>query len=483
MQITAAVPTLYYHGTSTRFLRSILVHGLDPTQITKGVWTDKSAGTISVPSKQSFGGIYLSNNFMNAFAAASNASRDGKVGGNRLMVITAIQEKSGIPDEDDYLSISSLTAEAIGNNHEHVWLSAWIQLRANINSYSVKFLDYYKTFERLVVNKYNIQISKRQDAQKLRSIMNAVLMATIQRKVSYYVYGHDGNSEFNFYRMFDLMRAILPPSVSAKMFPREAENWHDYKVPSYLWPAKPAKAEHVYQMALDKFIKATRNEGMASISHRQNIRLFTPIKFKGANRIVCLVEILPDKSQLIVHYGRLPTEFLEAWRQNIGDINKLVISDSTTVLSDVELRVEAYQGFLYGPKVGDVPFGFTEEELMLEEPAEDVPSPTKKNSKKVPPKKNTKEKDAEEEADDTEPRKPSRKSSPSSRNKRGGGSSNTRDDSSIDSEDSSDESTNDTGSDTTDEDSGEAKDKVGTAKTKKSKSLLTPKLRKALRGE
>ena len=56
---------LYYHGTSSKFLKSILTHGMVPSS-KEGVWKGEDPGSsFHTPSRQSFEGTYWSTNVVN----------------------------------------------------------------------------------------------------------------------------------------------------------------------------------------------------------------------------------------------------------------------------------------------------------------------------------------------------------------------------------------------------------------------------------
>ena len=99
----------FYHGTSVSLLPSILKHGLVPK--TKNWKSDETSFTQQ--SRVSFGGIYLSDNFMTAYSAATNGNFAGQR--ERLLVVCKIVPQSAIPDED---SITFSAKSPVGD-HEH----------------------------------------------------------------------------------------------------------------------------------------------------------------------------------------------------------------------------------------------------------------------------------------------------------------------------------------------------------------------------
>ena len=99
-RLVEAEKGLFWHGTSTAFLRQILKQGLipDPPQRTYGEPEEGHREHLTV---QTFGGSYLSAGWMTAYGHAGNSSR--KFGGDRLMVGVQLETRSPevILDEDD----------------------------------------------------------------------------------------------------------------------------------------------------------------------------------------------------------------------------------------------------------------------------------------------------------------------------------------------------------------------------------------------
>jgi hypothetical protein len=89
-------PIVMYHGTSSKFLRSIMVNGIVPKPKQKTWETDPNRG--GQETRVSLTGSYWASNFLTASSAAHNAML--KFGGKKIYVIAQINEQSNLADED-----------------------------------------------------------------------------------------------------------------------------------------------------------------------------------------------------------------------------------------------------------------------------------------------------------------------------------------------------------------------------------------------
>lgn len=88
-----AVPTIYYHGTSTKFLPNIINNGLSPKKSDKkNIWQDEDR------SLDSLEGVYLGR----SHSLAMNYAKDtaSRFGGNPAVLSVQIVPQTGLADED-----------------------------------------------------------------------------------------------------------------------------------------------------------------------------------------------------------------------------------------------------------------------------------------------------------------------------------------------------------------------------------------------
>src|SRR5208337_2478430 len=65
MSVTAAARSIWYHGSSIKNLRSILAQGLIPDPKERA-WADDPESSVYTPSRESYGGIYVTQNLLTA---------------------------------------------------------------------------------------------------------------------------------------------------------------------------------------------------------------------------------------------------------------------------------------------------------------------------------------------------------------------------------------------------------------------------------
>src|SRR5208337_2868459 len=95
MSVTAAARSIWYHGSSIKNLRSILAQGLIPDPKERA-WADDPESSVYTPSRESYGGIYVTQNLL----TATGAPRDGVKEGRVVLVVMELQPNTFYLDED-----------------------------------------------------------------------------------------------------------------------------------------------------------------------------------------------------------------------------------------------------------------------------------------------------------------------------------------------------------------------------------------------
>lgn len=130
-----AATLIMYHGTSTKFLRSILKQGLIPNPKMR-VWKDDEAAMRQAgqESRKALDGIYFASNFMTAVSAGGNAYR--KFGGTYLFVAAQLQPRHAYADEDTIkIKLEKAIVGVLGysDNYSRHWFE-----RVGNNDWNVK---------------------------------------------------------------------------------------------------------------------------------------------------------------------------------------------------------------------------------------------------------------------------------------------------------------------------------------------------------
>ena len=292
-------PHIMFHGTSTKFLRSILKNGIQPRPKEK-TWADDEQQVQQSFSRASLEGSYWSSNLMTATSSASNTRR--KVGGDDLLVIAQIAEQSAYADEDliGYALSQSL------NNTVH-------DMHPGIRQdfYMVLGHDLYDEPK----NKERVQTVFRDHLHQLlggiekhepnKEFFNELLDTLVKRSIAY---------EFKSGMSRDLWIKNVPDLPSISDIERHVNDLREQLTRSYR------------ATALDR----------SQFSH--NLRIALPVGFSGSNKILQILEIPKwrwegdgnDKKLVfdpfVLRYGdgNLPSNFYNQYETRIGKFPGLI---------------------------------------------------------------------------------------------------------------------------------------------------------------
>jgi hypothetical protein len=296
--------TLMYHGSTSNFLRSIIAQGMQPDP-KKKVWDQDVHTGQNQSSRASLTGSYWTTNVMTAVSSATNAKK--KLGGNIIIVMAEIVERSAYADED------SIRYTADG---------AWGQMAKNV------FGVVPDAISTLAFGWFGVWQGESMRPKMIESFSKALHEALSidpdQHPLDYNL-------------MSSLMYAMLMRLLSYV--------WRDYQTntvkymnPFYNWPERdqkevaalippPEKAEHDYLAMMDRMGRAYRKSALTSHTGKAfyTARVPTPVGFSGANRIVCIVELIPSGDpkdysygKIKVRYGSIPNDFREQWLERVG---------------------------------------------------------------------------------------------------------------------------------------------------------------------
>jgi hypothetical protein len=334
-------PILMFHGTSSKFLRSILKNGLIPNT-TEGRWKEDPDAQEIQRSRQSYGGIYFTANLGTAISSASNTviHQSGRGGWqhrkfNPIYICALLQPQATIPDEDNYkVNISSLKQLSL----EYVLIAG----KTNITgTYSKQTIDGLNKCIDDLVKQYVPDISVRQDKNVVRSLAKEVIMTEIERVMAYNM---TGSYSYN---------GKIKEALNRLLYKKGGFKWTD-PVPKILRIPDKAKAEANARQALDLFIKKTKSNSKKKMNLEPKFvttRIMTPIKFSGSSRITCIVEKIEnenEKENLILHYGIIPEEFKKQYRERTGPLPPIIKAGNRTYGDNSVLPI------LNKMKVGDL---------------------------------------------------------------------------------------------------------------------------------
>jgi hypothetical protein len=285
---------IYYHGTSTKNLSRILSQGLIPNPKQRAWAEDPQAGFHRV-SKASLGGTYLTKNL----TTARTSMEPGGGGRHGVIVVAEIQPRSLIADEDDVTGWLSTT---IGGSNEYFVHQVYVMMATEPDDKWV--IDLKAKYTEDVIRAFEYKLDQAgapplndQELGRLRMILDDAAVATTMRKAAY-----------------------IDPRQWRDYSWRYFDNEADF-IPQ---PSK-AEGEKTFRQVVDQVTRTLPRVFLSTDYGMMTARTMEPVNFRGANKIIAVVEIVPsptreDRTAVKVHYGKLPRDFIKQWETGVGDL-------------------------------------------------------------------------------------------------------------------------------------------------------------------
>ena len=307
---------IWYHGTSAKRAKKILVRGLDPDIPQKERSWDKDEPSAGSPTRESYGGIYVSRNLMSAYSAAGRTSRKDKA--NRAIVIMELQPRNLVSDEDDFGSrLSSIAGHLGGSVYHHIYPYMWETYGVSNSEHKEYAKDQKEKWckNALVHIFYDSKPDERLKNRVYEVLFSTVYKAMLARVVSYL----DRTGEHSYNDRYEWIRAY-----------RDATGQYDKKEDEVKAPPPPSQqeGERMFMEAIDQLTRTMkhglRQKFRGEFRAMNTARSLEPIGFSGKNRIVCIAEFPPSKASqysedIHVIYGTPPKQFVDDWEKAIGD--------------------------------------------------------------------------------------------------------------------------------------------------------------------
>jgi hypothetical protein len=287
LEYSGAKSVLVYHGTDPKNIPSIMSQGLIPNPKARK-WADDPHANFNSASRKSIGGIYLTTNLQTAFSAAPPRTA--------CIVVAEVQPRSMLADEDDLMSMGQ------ASDHEYTLLELFFAIKTNTNH---EFVEQMKAkYEQSVFARITWKIPNISPQLKIRvkQILDDAFPYVVDRQTA-----HVHTDEFR----------------NRKYYHKEAKDVQQ--------PNKQA-AEAAYQKHLDLATRALKSIGNP-YSRKENSlfmfvgRLMEPIRFSGANKIVCVIETWlneKNKTRVKLLYGSVPDKLIKDWNSAIGPWEKAI---------------------------------------------------------------------------------------------------------------------------------------------------------------
>lgn len=307
-------PEIMYHGTSSANLQSILSNGVIPNPRDK-VWgkIDHQLDTHSF-STASLQGSYWTDNLQLALSSAGRAKRVGYEF-NKLLVIAQIAKQSAFSDEDNYISdiframadayrdifgrSSPLTGEA---TMKGIALSYFTDSYKSSNTSSDKEA-WVKSFG----TNLHKEISENPDKQPINWSLMKALFETI------------------------LLRTLIHEKRHASKWMKDKWVEEFERVHGEITTTVVEIEEKLHNLR-EKLTRVYRGSARRDGGFMNTLRINEPITYKGANRILTVLEIdkvhvnttpeerrLPYQTILKGHYVyKIPDLFIMDWKKHMG---------------------------------------------------------------------------------------------------------------------------------------------------------------------
>lgn len=298
MRITAAKEQMY-HGTSSKFLRTILKKGLIP-KTKKKVWDERKVRKSFEESRkggrvfqdlESFPGIYFTTNYFASYSAGMDAVR--KFGGNAIIIIAQLETQTPqIVIDEDFA------------NFEHI-----IPPHGDAAARSID-LDTYKVSENVIDSWWNK--FKRDEIESKYKFYPRELL----RLKNYFA---DAIEAYVYYRIYTMSEGNAPWYPIRDIYEHFQEKDFD-------------TLRRNYRQKYDKFIRKAQFLAQVPSGRRfmHNVRVTEPVNYRGKNRILCVFEIHEDRSDnsnwIEVHYCKKPVAFEKALKEHskgVGEPEKV----------------------------------------------------------------------------------------------------------------------------------------------------------------
>lgn len=267
---------IWYHGTSSVFLKSILKNGLK-ADTKKKVWDKDEDSSFDSIDKTSYGGIYLTTNL--GTASISSFTAKEKFGGEKIIVITELQTKTLVSDEDDFLSFHKI----------------------NITNASRFYFLLKNGFENIQQKREYIIKRNEWITQKLNYILLDIpdIKPPLIKKIKELL------KDVGWFSVIQRATAYVPE--------------YSFDSESKEYPSKQ-KGENDYRNFIDQLTKLLKLYPRRN-HFRVTGRSLNDITFSGKNKIVAIVQMVEnDKNQnfrtdLILLYGSLPEKFIKDFKE------------------------------------------------------------------------------------------------------------------------------------------------------------------------
>lgn len=310
-------PLIMFHGTTTKYLSSILANGIIPNP-KEGPWKKEDEVSAGQSSRQSLFGSYWTDNLSTAYGASGNASRNQ--GGEKIIVIAQIIPSSGFADEDDVkFSISREFNNSAGKeigvfSSERAWnLKGLIDVEPE--TYSKMINDFSNNLHNRLTKNKKMPL----DTILFKNTFDAYLERLLAHQLK-----TDERSKWKYVDMPDKILGREGGKKAIEDFDNIAADYKDISGSEKKYLEIQDKISRRYKESTNP--NSYDDEAGYLQKFHTNARIPNPVKFKGNNRIIGIVLIpkindeVPKWKQepLRLLYGTISQEFIDGYKKFSG---------------------------------------------------------------------------------------------------------------------------------------------------------------------
>src|SRR5208337_558503 len=328
----AAARSIWYHGSSIKNLRSILAQGLIPDPKERA-WADDPESSVYTPSRESYGGIYVTQNLL----TATGAPRDGVKEGRVVLVVMELQPNTFYLDEDQ---VTGWLNAPIGVASDSDWnigiyyLSATQpdvsgELKQSVEQAKQKYTDKFIHSMKYKYGERKQEMHPQLEA-RLRELLPDVWTAATTRLAAQMFRGKRRESaNYDYARIWGNVFGSPSYNKGAWIETKETDR---PKIPLEQAIPTVAEGEKAFREHAGQITRTLRQLAVPSTETStvfNNARITKPIGYSGSNRIIAVTEIRNGRKYrgdswknptvIIVHYGVLPEVFFKDYRQQHGE--------------------------------------------------------------------------------------------------------------------------------------------------------------------
>jgi hypothetical protein len=278
---------VYFHGTSSAFLTPILSQGLLPES---GESIYENYETSGGRSLSSYGGVYLTTNYMTAESSSTNATK--KYSGNSVIIVVTYETRTpGTMLDEDHFMVK--VERYLGRTYNSLF--EWSNPLANqIHGIGLEYyvFSYFKEHQedKEYLQKILTSLEKLKnnfDSFDFSLISKEILEELAQKRPKL-----NKRLELQETEILTLLNEVLKNYVYhlTELYLKEIPN---FPVPSYFNGTLNMLKEstNVFMRKLPELAYKEKGE-----TYMHNVRVTEPIGYSGANRILCVVEEVEKKS-------------------------------------------------------------------------------------------------------------------------------------------------------------------------------------------